>query len=110
MINSKRGVESVEVWMWVIAGLIIGTIVFGGSYMLFSHWIENNELKETKVNFELLTQSIVKTCNQGTDKLEISRFVDDQSNSLIIDGSCINIPLQVFPCFTGSESTIMNSD
>ena len=61
--------------MWVIAGLIIGTIVFGGSYMLFSHWIENNELKETKVNFELLTQSIVKTCNQGTDKLEISRFV-----------------------------------
>ncbi|MBT4350954.1 hypothetical protein HOD20_00360 [archaeon] len=75
MINSKRGVESVEVWMWVIAGLIIGTIVFGGSYMLFSHWIENNELKETKVNFELLTQSIVKTCNQGTDKLEISRFV-----------------------------------
>ncbi|MBU0757462.1 MAG: hypothetical protein KKF44_05325 [Nanoarchaeota archaeon] len=73
--RNKKGIESVEVWMWVIAGLIIGGLIFVSGYTLLSRWIHNNELNQAHESFSMLKSSILNVCSIGTERQEIEEFV-----------------------------------
>ena len=75
----KKGIESVEVWMWLIAGMIIGSLIFVSGYSLLSHWIHNNEVNQATQNFGLLKSSIINVCSIGYGKQEIKSYVFPRS-------------------------------
>ncbi|MBN1502442.1 hypothetical protein JW930_02780 [Candidatus Woesearchaeota archaeon] len=73
--KSKKAIESVEVWMWIIAGLIIGSLIFVAGYTLLSHWVHNNEVNQAQQSFSSLVSSLLNVCNLGVDRQEISPYI-----------------------------------
>lgn len=75
MVRGKKGIESVEVWMWLIAGLVIGSLIFLSGYTLLSQWIKSNEINQVHRSYDSLKASIINTCAIGTDMQEIKSYV-----------------------------------
>ncbi|MBD3203075.1 hypothetical protein GF327_02175 [Candidatus Woesearchaeota archaeon] len=72
---NKKAIESVEVWMWLIAGLIIGSLIFVSGYTLLSNWVHNNEVNQAMNSYSLLKASISNVCAIGRERQEIESFV-----------------------------------
>jgi hypothetical protein len=72
---SRKGMESIEVWMWLIAGLVIGSLIFVSGYTLLSHWVSTNERTLAQKSFSSLKDSVLNVCSVGTDRQEIASFV-----------------------------------
>ena len=58
--------ESVEVWMWVVAGLVIGSIVFSGGYIFLADYLQSSQINQAQKNFNSLVNSINFICSSGT--------------------------------------------
>ena len=66
--------ESIEVWMWIIAGMIMAGLVFMGGFSLLSKYIYNTEKETTNNNFEALYSSINSVCFGGTYTREFKSY------------------------------------
>ena len=75
IIKNKKGQESVEVWMWIIAGMVIGAIIFGSGYTMLAKCIRGNEVKLAQENYSLLRSSVVNVCALGFQRQEVKRFI-----------------------------------
>ncbi|MBN1386328.1 hypothetical protein JW968_05140 [Candidatus Woesearchaeota archaeon] len=62
--------ESVEVWMWTIAGLVIGIIVLTSAYVLLSKYTHNVEVNAVVENFQLVKASAENVCRGGRNAME----------------------------------------
>ncbi len=99
--------ESVEVWMWLIAGLIIGSLIFVSGYTLLSHWIHNNEVNTALESFSLLKSSIQNVCSIGAERQEIESYVfprivhnitiSDADYTMFEDGSALCMDMEGEP-------------
>jgi len=58
--------ESVEIWMWIIAGLLLGGLIFSGAYTFFSRYMFQQEKNQAYDSFEQLHKSIGKVCLGGS--------------------------------------------
>ncbi|MEM3370520.1 MAG: hypothetical protein QW471_02390 [Candidatus Woesearchaeota archaeon] len=62
--------ESVEIWMWIVAGLLLGGLLFGGAYTFFSRYLAQQEKNQAFENFEDLELSVSRVCLGGSyDKI-----------------------------------------
>lgn len=61
--------------MWIVAGLIIGSLVFVAAYTLLSHWVHNNEVNQAQESFSQLTSSVLNVCSMGSEKQEITNYL-----------------------------------
>lgn len=96
--------------MWIIAGLVIGSIIFVSGYTLLSHWVVSNEINQAHSSFSSLRTTILSVCSIGTDMQEIKTLVFprvvrnisvyDKVNSVIGTGNslCIEIEDQGLFC------------
>jgi hypothetical protein len=58
--------ESIEIWMWIIAGLLLGGLIFTGAYTFFSRYIAQQEKSQAYDSFEHLQLSIGNVCLGGS--------------------------------------------
>ncbi|MBD3204318.1 hypothetical protein GF327_08550 [Candidatus Woesearchaeota archaeon] len=99
----KRGIESIEQWMIIIAGFVIGGLVFVGGYKLISLQVKNNEINNIKDNFHRLKNVMQESCYSGKNSLNSDSFtfsslvnnlsIKNSSNQKYESGDqlCINI-------------------
>ena len=66
--------ESVEVWMWAIAGLIIAGIVFIGGFKLIQNYVDNVEESQLSNSFNLLYSSATNVCYGGSNSREVKNL------------------------------------
>ena len=66
--------ESVEVWMWIAAGVVIGGLIFIGSLKLLSNYTQNVEENQLQNNFNLLYSTIISVCTSGLGAREVKSF------------------------------------
>ncbi len=67
--------ESVEVWMWIIAGLIIGGIVFSGAYVFLSRYMAQQEVSQARESFNRLKYSVNTVCIGGSLDKEVDQYI-----------------------------------
>src|SRR3989344_5491685 len=67
--------ESVEVWMWVIAGLLVGALVFASGSALMSRYLNSQEIGTARSNFGWLTTTAEKMCRAGTFSQETRELI-----------------------------------
>ncbi|MBD3203367.1 hypothetical protein GF327_03675 [Candidatus Woesearchaeota archaeon] len=67
----KKGIESVEQWMWIIAGLAIATLIIIGGYSIISQLVADKQLKETMDTFNNLKNRIQDLCYRNKKSQEI---------------------------------------
>jgi hypothetical protein len=67
--------ESVEVWMWMIAGLILGGLVMVGSYELLSYYTYHTEVNQAQSEFTKLTTTIDRVCLSGIGTSDVNEYV-----------------------------------
>ncbi|MFH0876112.1 MAG: TMEM14 family protein [archaeon] len=89
----KKALESVEVWMWLIAGLIIGGLIFVAGYSILNNWFYNKELQTATESFALLKTSILSVCKLGAEQEEVKRLILPRivNNISIQDSAGLNI-------------------
>ena len=71
----KKGLESMEVWMWLIAGLILGGLIFSGGFYLLANWIHNKEVNLASDSYYMLKSSILNVCRIGLERQETEKYV-----------------------------------
>ncbi|MEK6968595.1 MAG: hypothetical protein AABX51_08270 [Nanoarchaeota archaeon] len=57
--------ESVEVWMWVIAGLLIGSIMFVAGSSLLARYLNSQDIGIARSNFNQIAEISKKICRLG---------------------------------------------
>lgn len=67
--------ESVEVWMWVIAGLILGGIVFVGGFKLLGNYVHSTEVSIAAESSTLLYTMVNNVCFGGRGEREVKSLV-----------------------------------
>ncbi|MFH1591525.1 MAG: hypothetical protein ABIC95_06385 [archaeon] len=67
----KKGTESVEVWMWVIAGMVIGSLIFVGGFKLLTNYVQSAESNQANENVNMLYSMITQVCFGGRGEREI---------------------------------------
>lgn len=67
--------ESVEVWMWVIAGLVIGIIVFTAGYSFITRYMINVEKGQAADALTMLSQKIQNTCQSSLYSRESKNII-----------------------------------
>lgn len=67
--------ESVEVWMWIIAGLLIGALIFTGAYSLLSRYMKHQEINQAHESFNRLKYSINTVCIGGLYTKDTQEFI-----------------------------------
>ena len=67
--------ETVEVWMWIIAGLLIGGIIFGTSYSLMSQHVKSQERLQAAESFNQLYELMNTVCLSGINALETRQII-----------------------------------
>ena len=67
--------ESVEVWMWVIAGMVLGGIVFVGGFKLLGNYVHSTELSQAKESMNLLYGMTNNVCFGGRGEREVKSLV-----------------------------------
>jgi hypothetical protein len=63
--------ESVETWMWLIAGIIIGSLMFVGGYKLLVKYVDNTEKSAVQDSFNMLSSTIASVCTGGSNNREV---------------------------------------
>ena len=67
--------ESVEVWMWLIAGIMVGSMIFVGAYQMIANYTRNLELKDAQDSFSMLRTSMDIVCNQAVGSTEAKDYL-----------------------------------
>ncbi|MGB9748615.1 MAG: hypothetical protein ACP5OZ_04635 [Candidatus Woesearchaeota archaeon] len=67
--------ETVEVWMWLVAGLLVGSMIFITAYTLMGKHIRSQEILQAKENFAMLKQIIETTCLSGIEASETKQLI-----------------------------------
>ncbi len=67
--------ETVEVWMWIIAGLLIGAIIFGTAYSLMAHHMKSQEKLQAAEGFNQLYELMNTVCLSGIDAMETRQII-----------------------------------
>ena len=67
--------ESVENWMWIIAGIIIAMILFGGIFRMFINHSVSQEIDTAHKEFQMLKSKIDLVCIGGRDNYEYVSLV-----------------------------------
>jgi hypothetical protein len=67
--------ESIEIWMWIIAGLLLGGLIFTGSYTFFSRYMAQQEKSQAYDSFERLKLSVGNVCLGGSMDRYSGQFV-----------------------------------
>jgi len=67
--------ESVEVWMWIIAGLLISGLILVGGFNMISKYISSTQLTLAQDNLVLLKGNIENVCIGGRNSQEIKTYV-----------------------------------
>ncbi|MFH0876110.1 MAG: hypothetical protein V1859_09310 [archaeon] len=101
---NKKGIESVEVWMWLVAGLVIGGLIFVSGYTLLSQWFHTKDIDKAMQNYAQLRDSLVTVCKVGSEHQEIKRFefprivtnisIIDKPKNLIGQGSTLCMEIE----------------
>ncbi len=63
--------ESVETWMWIIAGIIIGSLVFVGGYRMLAKYVEHTEKSAIQDSFNGLSTTMKSVCSGGSYNREV---------------------------------------
>ncbi len=66
--------ESLEVWMWVIAGLLIGIILFIAGSSLLGRYLHSQDIGLSRSNFGQLADTVKKICRLGVYSEETVRL------------------------------------
>ena len=61
--------------MWIIAGLLIGVIMFSGAYSFLSRYMAQQEVSQARESFNRLKYSISTVCIGGTMDREVSTYI-----------------------------------
>ena len=67
--------ESVEVWMWTIAGLIFAGILITGSFKFLTYYTHNMDVKQAQESFNKLTQMTERVCGAGLGSAEAREII-----------------------------------
>ncbi len=67
--------ESVEVWMWVIAGLVLGGLVFVGGFKLMSSYVHSTEVAQAEKGINTLYTMVTNVCFGGRSAMEVRNIV-----------------------------------
>ena len=67
--------ESVEVWMWLIAGIMLGGIIFVTAFIFLGHYTHNVEVSQAQDSFAMLKTTVDNACLGGMYNQEIDTFV-----------------------------------
>ncbi|MBU0758216.1 MAG: hypothetical protein KKF44_09165 [Nanoarchaeota archaeon] len=84
---NKKAMESVEVWMWIIAGLIIGSLIFVAGFSLLTRWIHNSEANKALESFSSLKSSILAVGSSYGES-------DEEITLLVFPGLVENITIE----------------
>ncbi|MBI4439200.1 hypothetical protein HY640_04670 [Candidatus Woesearchaeota archaeon] len=66
--------ESVEVWMWVIAGVMIAGLILVGSYQFLSKYFYNADFESSRSELDRLVLSLNHVCSSGLGSKESLRL------------------------------------
>lgn len=61
--------------MWLIAGLLIGSMIFVTAYTLMGKHIRSQEILQAKENYAMLKQIIETTCLSGIEASETKQLI-----------------------------------
>ena len=61
--------------MWTIAGLLLGTMIFVGSYGMLSRYTYKNEVGQALSSFSLVKSTAVTVCQGGRGSEEIKKII-----------------------------------
>ncbi|MBW2971145.1 hypothetical protein KY320_03220 [Candidatus Woesearchaeota archaeon] len=67
--------ESVEVWMWLIAGILLASIIFVTAFSLIAKYTANMEVSQADDSFQILQTTINNVCQGGPENQEINSLV-----------------------------------
>jgi len=67
--------ESVEVWMWVIAGLIISALILVGGFNMLIKFTQSNHVSTAQDNLILLKSNVDSVCIGGRNSQEIKSYI-----------------------------------
>ncbi len=67
--------ETVEVWMWIVAGILIGSIIFATAYSLMANHVKKQELLQASQGYNQLYELINTVCLSGIDAMETQRII-----------------------------------
>jgi len=67
--------ESVEVWMWVIAGLIIAALILTGGFNMLIKFTKSTHVSTAQDNLILLKSNIDSVCIGGRNSQEIKSYI-----------------------------------
>src|SRR3989344_7955876 len=83
--------ESVEVWMWVIAGLLIGSIMFVAGSSLLARYLHSQDIGLARSNFNQLSETTKKVCRLGiySEETMTLRFSSAASKVAVVDKDLI---------------------
>ncbi|MBN1157268.1 hypothetical protein JXA85_06615 [Candidatus Woesearchaeota archaeon] len=63
--------ESVETWMWIIAGILIGSLVFVGGYKMLVKYVEHTEISTVQDSFNKMSTMMKSVCSGGSYNREV---------------------------------------
>lgn len=66
--------ESVEVWMWVIAGLLVGVIVLASGFLFLSKYIESAQINQAEKSASALANVADTVCLAGKNTKQTRNF------------------------------------
>jgi hypothetical protein len=94
--------ESVEVWMWLVAGVILGGIIFVSAFVFIGNYTSNMEYNQAQDSYNLLKDTINKVCQGGPYSQEVVSYVFPRVVNLVyseddngIKGSGSNLCIHV---------------
>ncbi|MFH1398713.1 MAG: hypothetical protein ABIG95_01220 [Candidatus Woesearchaeota archaeon] len=67
--------ESVEVWMWLIAGVILGGIIFTSAFVFLTKNAYSMEVRQADESFDSLKSAIDLACMGGQFHQDIATYV-----------------------------------
>ena len=67
--------ESVEQWMWLVAGVIITAALIVSGYALISRYIRSSEISQAESSFSFLKSSSDSVCVGGINSQEVKSFI-----------------------------------
>src|SRR3972149_2645280 len=57
--------ESIEQWMWFVAGILMTAIIVVSAFSLLSNHIKATEISQAKDSFSILAANVQEVCLQG---------------------------------------------
>ncbi|NIA04284.1 MAG: hypothetical protein GWP09_02950 [Nitrospiraceae bacterium] len=67
--------ETVEVWMWIIAGMVIASFILASSFTIVGKHLHNEEIMDCSTKFESLYNLLGTTCVGGEGSVQSEQIV-----------------------------------